>query len=76
MEVKAAEDVLKKISDRRTRLQMEGVQLYSQILLLLNDSQKAKVKVSAAVLHSLGKHDAGWRRHRHAFEEQTEEQEE
>ncbi len=44
VEVKAAEDVLKKISDEQTRLQMEGVQLYSQILLLLNDSQKAKVK--------------------------------
>ena len=44
VEVKAAEDLLKKISDEQTRLQMEGVQLYSQILLLLNDSQKAKVR--------------------------------
>ena len=44
VEVKVTEDLLKKISAEQTKLQTEGVQLYSQVLQLLNNQQKTKVK--------------------------------
>jgi Spy/CpxP family protein refolding chaperone len=44
MDVKAAEDLLKKIYGEKTELQVEGIQLYSQVMQFLNDQQKAKVK--------------------------------
>jgi hypothetical protein len=44
MDLKGAEDLLKMIYGKKIELQMEGIQLYSQVMQVLTDQQKAKVK--------------------------------